>query len=167
GRADRSGDRPAPSEFGGGAARGHRPALPAAGGRLRARAAAARRGGRGADGAIDGPRRRYAAPVSSAETGDRGRRARWGSYRGLAERLRARIASGDLAPGAVLPSEAALGAEAGVARSTVRRALAVLEADGLVAAVPGRGRVVRRQAGAAASGAPAARRIARGLAGRV
>lgn len=69
-------------------------------------------------------------------------RTPWGTYHQIAESLRSRIASGDLAPGAAIPSEAALGQEFGVARSTVRRALAELEAERLIKALPGTGRVV-------------------------
>jgi DNA-binding GntR family transcriptional regulator len=42
----------------------------------------------------------------------------------------------------VVPSESALGREFGIARSTVRRALAELEAEQLIKALPGTGRVV-------------------------
>ena len=42
----------------------------------------------------------------------------------------------------MLPSEADLSAEYGVARSTVRRALTELEAERLITVLPGRGRVV-------------------------
>lgn len=44
--------------------------------------------------------------------------------------------------GAMLPSEAELCAEFGVARSTVRRALALLEAQGVILAIPAKGRLV-------------------------
>lgn len=66
----------------------------------------------------------------------------WGTYTRIAETLRERIISGTLAVGQALPSESALSAEFGVARSTLRRALAKLEADMLVRSVPGTGRVV-------------------------
>jgi DNA-binding GntR family transcriptional regulator len=69
-------------------------------------------------------------------------RTPWGTYHQIAEALRSRIASGDLPPGATLPSEAALGKEFGVARSTVRRALAELETERLIQTLPGTGRVV-------------------------
>lgn len=69
-------------------------------------------------------------------------RTPWGTYHQIAESLRSQITSGDLTPGAALSSEAALGQEFGVARSTVRRALAKLEAERLVKALPGTGRVV-------------------------
>ncbi|NYI97378.1 DNA-binding GntR family transcriptional regulator [Streptomonospora nanhaiensis] len=90
----------------------------------------------------------------------------WGTYTQIAETLRQRIVSGALEPGAVLPSEAALREEFGVARSTIRRALASLEADKLIKARPGTGRVVCGQGGSAegASGdLPQYRRIADAL----
>jgi DNA-binding GntR family transcriptional regulator len=64
-------------------------------------------------------------------------------FKGIAEVLRSEIETGELSPGALLPPESALRARWGVSRTTVRRALEVLEADKLVAAIPGRGRVVR------------------------
>jgi DNA-binding GntR family transcriptional regulator len=66
----------------------------------------------------------------------------WGAYKGIAEALRARLASGEFQPGAVLPSEAALVAEYSVARNTVRRALDQLAEEGLIVTRPGRGRLV-------------------------
>lgn len=69
-------------------------------------------------------------------------RTPWGTYHQIADALRSRITSGDLAPGDGLPSEAALGKELGVARTTVRRALAELESERLLKAIPGSGRVV-------------------------
>ncbi|MFD6095729.1 GntR family transcriptional regulator [Nocardiopsis flavescens] len=69
-------------------------------------------------------------------------RTPWGTYHQIAESLRSRITSGDLAPGTAVPSESALGKEFGVARSTVRRALAELETERLIKALPGTGRVV-------------------------
>jgi GntR family transcriptional regulator len=63
--------------------------------------------------------------------------------RQIEDELRARIASGLLRPGTTLPSEASLSAEFGVPRGTVRRALAALRDDGLVAGGPGRRAVVR------------------------
>jgi DNA-binding GntR family transcriptional regulator len=67
----------------------------------------------------------------------------WGAYSKIAETLRQRVASGEYAPGAPLPSEAALCEEFGVARNTIRRALGELEQAGLIETAPGRGRVVR------------------------
>ena len=67
-------------------------------------------------------------------------RARWGTYQQLAAALRAQLA--DATDGDPVPSESALGAEYGVSRTLVRRALAVLEDEGVVRVEPGRGRVV-------------------------
>lgn len=50
----------------------------------------------------------------------------------LAAVLREQITSGDLAPGAKLPSEKALQQTYGLARGTVRQAVAILRAEGLV-----------------------------------
>ncbi|MEU0239703.1 GntR family transcriptional regulator [Nocardiopsis sp. NPDC006198] len=69
-------------------------------------------------------------------------RTPWGTYHQIADALRSRITSKELAPGDAIPSEAALGKEFGVARTTVRRALAELESERLIRAVPGTGRVV-------------------------
>jgi DNA-binding GntR family transcriptional regulator len=66
----------------------------------------------------------------------------WGAYRGIADSLRARIVSGEYAPGSPLPSEADLCAEYRVARNTLRRSLAQLAAEGVIAVRPGLGRVV-------------------------
>ena len=70
----------------------------------------------------------------------------WGAYESIADTLRGRISRGDLAPASVLPSEAALCKEFDVVRNTVRRALSVLETEGLVTVLPGKGRVVRDHA---------------------
>ncbi|WP_435113919.1 GntR family transcriptional regulator, partial [Nocardiopsis synnemataformans] len=67
-------------------------------------------------------------------------RARWGTYQTIAETLRARLSGA--VPGSAVPSEAELKEEFGVSRTLVRRALGLLEGEGLVRAVPGRGRVV-------------------------
>lgn len=64
-------------------------------------------------------------------------------YATLAERLRRRIRSGELEPGAWLPSEPAMVAEQGVSRGTVRRAIDELVSEGLVVSVSGRGHKVR------------------------
>ncbi|NED35584.1 GntR family transcriptional regulator [Streptomyces sp. SID8499] len=63
-------------------------------------------------------------------------------YRQLAEILRARIRRGDWAPGRPIASETRLVQEYGLARSTVRRAIAVLVEDGEVWTVQGRGTYV-------------------------
>ncbi|MER6216415.1 GntR family transcriptional regulator [Streptomyces sp. NPDC001674] len=58
----------------------------------------------------------------------------------VSEALRVRIAEGAYAGG--LPSEAEIGLEFGVARTTVRRALQALEESGEIVTVPGVGRQV-------------------------
>ncbi|GAA2120650.1 GntR family transcriptional regulator [Actinomadura alba] len=75
-------------------------------------------------------------------SGERRRTTSWGAYAQIADALRRRIDAGDYAPGSRFPSETVLCGEFGVVRNTIRRALAELEADGLVATVPGMGRVV-------------------------
>ncbi|WP_328758247.1 winged helix-turn-helix domain-containing protein [Streptomyces sp. NBC_00271] len=65
-----------------------------------------------------------------------------GTYLQVSESLRQKIESGDIVD--ALPSEATLMSAHGVSRNTVRRALKVLEADGVVASAPGIGwRIVR------------------------
>lgn len=64
--------------------------------------------------------------------------------------MRARIAAGEWAPGAALPSEQALAEQHGVAMATLRRALELLAAQGLVERLHGRGTFVR----ASLTGAP-------------
>lgn len=63
-------------------------------------------------------------------------------YVALANHIAARIAAGELRPGARLPSERDLAAEYGVAYLTVRRAAAVLRSRGLIVTVHGRGTYV-------------------------
>lgn len=70
-----------------------------------------------------------------------------GTYLLVSESLRARIAEGRYADG--LPSEAEIGREFGVARTTVRRALRALEETGDVATVAGVGRQLPGGAGRA------------------
>ncbi|WP_432050337.1 GntR family transcriptional regulator [Verrucosispora sp. NA02020] len=64
----------------------------------------------------------------------------------LAAELRARIAAGEYAPGSLLPSETRLAQEYEVGRGTVRRAVGLLRAEGLVDVASGRGTRVRGQA---------------------
>jgi GntR family transcriptional regulator len=64
-------------------------------------------------------------------------------FRQLADLLRDRIMSGDLAPGASLPSELRLAQEYGLSRTTVRQAIALLRSEGLVIVEPPRGTFVR------------------------
>ncbi|MFJ2034299.1 GntR family transcriptional regulator [Streptosporangium sp. NPDC087985] len=63
-------------------------------------------------------------------------------YPQLADRLRAQIAAGDYPAGSFLPSESLMAQQFHVARTTVRRSLAVLEGEGLIVTLPGKGRVV-------------------------
>ncbi|MFB9882991.1 GntR family transcriptional regulator [Planobispora siamensis] len=67
-------------------------------------------------------------------------------YRQVADALREEIDAGRLAPRRPLPSETHLQQEFGVARDTVRRAIALLADLGLVRTVPGRGTYVRARA---------------------
>jgi GntR family transcriptional regulator len=60
-------------------------------------------------------------------------------YADLADDLRHRIATGELRPGRLLPSESQLAADHDVSRVTVRKALAVLRDAGLVASRQGFG----------------------------
>ncbi len=67
------------------------------------------------------------------------------AYRQIADRLRSAIMQGELGEGAQLPSERALMDTYGAARGTVRQAIAVLRAEGLVEVEQGRGAFVRRR----------------------
>ncbi|WP_021595722.1 GntR family transcriptional regulator [Actinomadura welshii] len=67
----------------------------------------------------------------------------WGTYARITDALRQRIADGTYAPGTRLPGEAALCAEFGVARNTVRRALSALKDEGLITVRTGVGRFVQ------------------------
>lgn len=64
-------------------------------------------------------------------------------YRQLAGILAARIARGDWAPNRAISSEVQLVGEYGLARATVRRAVALLVEQGAVFVVPQRGTFVR------------------------
>ncbi|WP_330237559.1 TetR/AcrR family transcriptional regulator C-terminal domain-containing protein [Streptomyces sp. NBC_00525] len=63
-------------------------------------------------------------------------------YLRIAADIRRRIASGELAPGARVPSTRGITQEWGVAMATATKALATLNQEGLVRAVPGVGTVV-------------------------
>jgi GntR family transcriptional regulator len=65
--------------------------------------------------------------------------------RRIAGELRRAILAGDLAPGALLPSERELARQYGTARNTARQAVAILQAEGLVDAEHGRGVFVRQR----------------------
>jgi DNA-binding GntR family transcriptional regulator len=64
-------------------------------------------------------------------------------YLDIAADLRTRILSGEWEPGANLPRMTDLSRRYGVNRDTLARAIAILEAEGLLWAVPRRGTVVR------------------------
>jgi GntR family transcriptional regulator len=65
------------------------------------------------------------------------------AYRQLADILQGQIESGKLPPDSRLASETTLIQEYGVARGTVRQAIAVLRDRGLVVTVQGRGSYVK------------------------
>jgi GntR family transcriptional regulator len=67
-------------------------------------------------------------------------------YRQLAEILRARIVRGDWQPGRAIASESQLVQQYGLARSTVRRTIALLVQEGDLFVVPHRGTYVSRPA---------------------
>ena len=56
--------------------------------------------------------------------------------------IRERIESGELAPGAMVPSIVALHQEFGIAKTTARKVLAQLRAEGLIVTTPGWGSFV-------------------------
>jgi DNA-binding GntR family transcriptional regulator len=60
----------------------------------------------------------------------------------LAALLREQIESGELPPGAQLPSIVRLSQEHGIAVVTVQKALRILKAEGLIESVPGYGTFV-------------------------
>src|SRR5262249_38059246 len=66
-----------------------------------------------------------------------------GRYLEMASDLRVRILGGEWKPGSNLPRMQDLADEFGANRDTVARAVAILEAEGLVWAVPRRGTIVR------------------------
>lgn len=67
------------------------------------------------------------------------------AYRRIAEDIRARITSGELPPGALLPTQQELQAQYGVARMTARQAISELVNEGLVTSQQGKGVMVRDQ----------------------
>jgi DNA-binding GntR family transcriptional regulator len=66
-------------------------------------------------------------------------------YLRVADDLAARIASGELPPGARLPAEPALAEEYEVAYGTVRRAMDVLRERGLIVTMWGKGTFIREE----------------------
>ncbi|MFI6325986.1 GntR family transcriptional regulator [Nonomuraea sp. NPDC050556] len=69
--------------------------------------------------------------------------ARSSLYQQVASELRRAIYSGDLGPGAQLPTEADLMQVHGVSRNTIRLALGALVNEGLITRAPKRGTIVR------------------------
>lgn len=65
------------------------------------------------------------------------------SYHEVADMLRERITSGELPPGADVPSQAELAGQYGVGQGAARMALSALVTEGLITAGRGRGRQVR------------------------
>ena len=65
------------------------------------------------------------------------------SYRQLAEKIRTAIAKGEYGPGDPIPSLRALQQGTGLAMGTVQHAIEVLEEEGTVYTVRGRGTFVR------------------------
>jgi GntR family transcriptional regulator len=63
-------------------------------------------------------------------------------HRQIAEWIKAAIASGELAPDKLIPSEKTIMDLTGVARTTARRAIAALRDEGVVYTVAGRGTYV-------------------------
>lgn len=65
-------------------------------------------------------------------------------FRQLADLLRSRILTGELSPGASLPSELRMAQEYGLSRTSVRQAVAILRSEGLVVVERPRGTFVRQ-----------------------
>src|SRR5262245_13139995 len=74
------------------------------------------------------------------------REARQLPSRTIAEAIRSQIESGELPPGAQLPSERDLASTYGTARNTAREAIRILSDAGLVITDQGKGSFVRPQA---------------------
>lgn len=66
-------------------------------------------------------------------------------YKQVADAIESRITSGDLRPNQPIPSESAMVQEFGVARETVRRAVAELRNRELVFTIHARGTFVRQR----------------------
>lgn len=64
-------------------------------------------------------------------------------FRQIADVLRRRIESGEYPKGGMLPSELDLCREFGAARTTIRRALTLMEGEGLITVIPAKGRAVK------------------------
>src|SRR5688500_14423067 len=83
--------------------------------------------------------------MSTIATGQNGFRRE--GYLGIANRLRQRIAGGDLRPGAQLPPIASLSSQWAATPITIRRALRHLEEEGLIRVEHGVGTFVAAGAG--------------------
>jgi GntR family transcriptional regulator len=83
-----------------------------------------------------------------------GRPGTYGNYRLIAEEIRRQVASGELRPGAAIPSYAQLAVQYGVSVSTAQRAVRLLKKWGCVVGRPGHGVYVTHppQTGAAGRG---------------
>lgn len=68
-------------------------------------------------------------------------------YRQLAAALRRAIAAGEILPGERIPSEAEIQVATSLARTTIRRAVALLVDEGVVVTVPRRGSYVAEHTG--------------------
>lgn len=66
-------------------------------------------------------------------------------YARVADHIEARIAAGELTPGARLPGERDLAAEYRVALGTIRRAVEELRSRGLVVTLPAKGTFITRR----------------------
>ena len=66
-------------------------------------------------------------------------------YARVADHIAARIAAGELAPGARLPGERDLAAEYGVALGTARRAVEELRSRGLAITLPAKGTFIAKR----------------------
>jgi len=84
-------------------------------------------------------------PDAGSATQESDRTSEGPLYRRIADDIRRQIARGDLLPGQLLPSEHDLVSRYGVARGTVRQALAALRADGTISGSRGRPLQVRGQ----------------------
>ncbi|MQY08054.1 GntR family transcriptional regulator [Actinomadura macrotermitis] len=91
----------------------------------------------------------------------------WGAYIRIAATLCQRIEDSTYGPGARLPAEVPLSAEFKVARNTVRRALAMLEAEGLVMAQVGVGWFVHDPEASTVAACPQYERIAADLRAKI
>jgi GntR family transcriptional regulator len=65
-------------------------------------------------------------------------------YVQVADHIAAQIASGELAPGAMLPGERALAEQYGIALNTARGAVRLLRERGLVVTVPAKGTFIAK-----------------------